>query len=194
MTANAILGAACSQFAEKGFEGASLAGIARAVGIKKQSIATYFAKKEDLFLAAFHEMARHYYEFLERLYTEFRDIPVEIRLREIVYKNYYYRMEQPVLTAFYKMAVQFPPPFFRDVLGEQIALMEQQSAGLYRSIFEEGMRAGVIRQQQADSLLSAYYCLLDGIAMQMFFYSQEKFEQRLGDIWGIFWAGIKQPE
>lgn len=55
MTANAILQAACSQFAEKGFEGASLAGIAQAVGIKKQSIATYFPKKEDLFMAAFGE-------------------------------------------------------------------------------------------------------------------------------------------
>lgn len=51
MTANAILQAACAQFAEKGFEGASLAGIAQAVGIKKQSIATYFPKKEDLFMA-----------------------------------------------------------------------------------------------------------------------------------------------
>lgn len=192
MTANAILQAACSQFAEKGFEGASLAGIAQVVGIKKQSIATYFPKKEDLFMAAFHEMARHYYEFLEQLFEELTVTPVETKLREIVYKNYYYRVDHPVLTAFYKMAVQFPPPFFQGLLEEQIAGMEQRSAVLYRAIFDEGMNTGIIRQQRADSLLSAYYCLLDGIAMQMFFYKQEEFEQRLEDIWGIFWAGIKQ--
>lgn len=192
MTANAILQAACAQFAGKGFEGASLAGIAQEAGIKKQSIATYFPKKEDLFMAAFHEMARHYYEFLEQLYGELIVAPVETKLREIVHKNYYYRVDHPVLTAFYKMAVQFPPPFFQDLLEEQIAVMEQRSAVLYKAIFEEGMSTGVIRQQQTDSLLSAYYCLLDGIAMQMFFYKQEEFEQRLEDIWGIFWAGIKQ--
>lgn len=192
MTANAILQAACSQFAEKGFEGASLAGIAQAVGIRKQSIATYFPKKEDLFMAAFDEMALHYYDFLEQLYTEVSESPVETKLRQIVYKNYDYRVDHPVLTAFYKMAVQFPPPFFKDLLEGQIALMEQRSAALYRAIFEEGMHTGVIRQQQADSLLSAFYCLLDGIAMQMFFYKQEELEQRLEDIWGIFWAGIKQ--
>jgi AcrR family transcriptional regulator len=192
MTANAIIQAACAQFAEKGFEGASLAGIAQAVGIKKQSIATYFPRKEDVFMAAFHEMARHYYEFLEQLYNGITGTPVETKLREIVYKNYYYRLEHPVLTAFYKMAVQFPPPFFKDVLEEQIAVMEQRSAVLYRAIFEEGMSTGVIRQQQADSLLSAFYCLLDGIAMQMYFYRQDEFRQRLEDIWKIFWAGIKQ--
>lgn len=192
MTANAILQAACVQFAEKGFEGASLAGIAHTVGIKKQSIATYYPRKEDLFMAAFHEMARHYYEFLEQLYKKVSGTPVEVRLREIVYRNYTYKVEQPVLTAFYKRAVQFPPPFFKDVLGEQIAVMEKRSAVLYRAIFEEGMNSGILRQQQTDSLLSAYYCLLDGIGMQMFFYSQEEFEQRLEDIWTIFWAGIKQ--
>ncbi len=51
---------------------------------------------------------------------------------------------------------------------------------------------GVIRRQQPDGLLSAFYCLLDGIAMQMFFYEEEEFERRLKDIWNIFWAGIKQ--
>lgn len=37
-------------FALRGYEGASLAHIAKDVGIKKQSIYTYFAGKDDLFL------------------------------------------------------------------------------------------------------------------------------------------------
>ncbi|KWX73094.1 TetR/AcrR family transcriptional regulator [Paenibacillus jilunlii] len=192
MTAVAILQAALSQFAEKGFEGASLAGIAQSVGIKKQSIATYFPKKEDLFIAAFQEMARHYIEFLDRLYKEILGTPVEVRLREIVYRTYFYRVEYPVLTAFYKRSVQFPAPFFQEMLEQQISMMEQRSAAFYRAIFEEGMDSGEIRRQHTESLLSAYYCLQDGIAMQMFFYSQEEFGRRLKDIWEIFWAGIKQ--
>jgi TetR/AcrR family transcriptional regulator len=47
-------------------EGASLGGIAYAVRIKKQSIATYFPEKEDLFMdASYDEMTRHYYEQAE---------------------------------------------------------------------------------------------------------------------------------
>ncbi|MNC52529.1 hypothetical protein D3C75_1018780 [compost metagenome] len=143
-------------------------------------------------MSVFHGMAKHYIGFLEQLYQDLSDAPVEIRLREIVYKNYHYRTGHPALTAFYKRAVQFPPPFFKEVLQEEIKLMEQRSAVFYRAIFDEGMVKGEIRKQQADSLLSAYYCLLDGIAMQMFFYEQEEFERRLKDIWDIFWAGIKQ--
>ncbi|OKQ00335.1 TetR/AcrR family transcriptional regulator [Paenibacillus sp. P46E] len=192
MTANAILQAAITQFAEKGFEGASLAGIAQAVGIKKQSIATYFPKKEDLFLAAFQEMARHYIEFLDQLFKGIPGIPVEARLRGIVYRTYYYRVEHPILTSFYKRSVQFPAPFFQEMLEQQISMMEKQSSAVYRAIFEEGMNTGQIRRQHTESLLSAYYCLQDGISMQMFFYNHEEFERRLKDIWEIFWAGIKQ--
>ncbi|MNW62380.1 hypothetical protein D3C74_405060 [compost metagenome] len=71
-------------------------------------------------------------------------------------------------------------------------MLEQRSAAFYRAIFEEGMNSGEIRRQHTESLRSAYYCLQDGIAMQMFFYSQEEFGRRLKDIWEIFWAGIKQ--
>ncbi|WP_379160800.1 TetR/AcrR family transcriptional regulator [Paenibacillus sp. sgz5001063] len=191
MTANAILQAALAQFAEKGFEGASLAGIAQAVGIKKQSIATYFPKKEDLFLAAFQEMARHYIEFLDQLFKEILGTSAEVRLREIMYRTYYYRVEHPVLTSFFIRSVQFPAPFFQEMLEQQISMMEKRSSAFYQAIFEEGMNAGEIRRQRTDSLLAAYYCLQDGISMQMFFYNQEEFERRLKDIWEIFWAGIK---
>ncbi|GGF89623.1 TetR family transcriptional regulator [Paenibacillus albidus] len=192
MTANAILKAALAQFAELGFEGASLAGIAQVVGIKKQSIATYFTKKEELFFAVFQAMSRHYIEFLAQLHGSLQAEPAEQRLRTVVFSNYRYKVEHPELTAFYKRAVQFPPPFFQDVLQQQIAEMEQRSSMLYRDIFEQGIRTGDIRQQQTDSLLAAFYCLLDGIAMQMFFYPPEEFERRLEDIWSIFWTGIRK--
>ncbi|SFA50694.1 transcriptional regulator, TetR family [Anoxybacillus pushchinoensis] len=45
-------------FALHGYEGASLAHIAKDVGIKKQSIYTYFAGKDDLFLQIFEDACK----------------------------------------------------------------------------------------------------------------------------------------
>ncbi len=51
-TREAVLGAARAAFAERGFEGASIRGIAGAAGVDPALVHHYFGTKDDLFLAA----------------------------------------------------------------------------------------------------------------------------------------------
>jgi AcrR family transcriptional regulator len=51
-TREAVLGAARAAFAERGFEGASIRGIAGAAGVDPALVHHYFGNKDDLFLAA----------------------------------------------------------------------------------------------------------------------------------------------
>ncbi|MEW9670480.1 TetR/AcrR family transcriptional regulator [Ammoniphilus sp. 3BR4] len=194
MTVNRIKQVALTHFAINGYDGTSLAQIAETVGIKKQSIATYFRKKEDLFLAVFEEMVRDYISFIKKLHDELHSETVEKKLQYILYQSYQYKVKNPEQTAFYKRAIHFPPPFLETKIRDEITKMEEQSSVLYRDVFEEGIRTNVIKNQELENLLAAYYCLIDGITMQMFFYDTEEFNKRLSSIWKIFWDGIKQKE
>lgn len=52
-TIEKIRQSAVHHFAREGYDGASLAAIAGDVGIKKQSLYTYFKNKDELFLQMF---------------------------------------------------------------------------------------------------------------------------------------------
>lgn len=192
MTENRIKQEALTHFALNGYDGTSLAQIAETVGIKKQSIATYFRKKEDLFIAVFEEMVLDYINFINKLPHEMHSESVEKKLQYILYQSYQYKVKNPEQAAFYKRAIHFPPPFIETKIRDEIHKMEQQSSVLYRDVFEEGIRKNEIKDQEIENLLAAFYCLIDGISMQMFFYDTDEFNKRLSSIWKIFWDGIKQ--
>lgn len=192
MTANKIKQVALSHFAKNGYDGTSLAQIANEVGIKKQSIATYFQKKEDLYLAIFNELVQDYINWMKSMQNEISSEPVEKKLQYILYQSYQYKVNNPERTAFYKRAVHFPPSFLEKKVRNEFNKMEKQSSALYREVFEEGIRTNVIKNQDTENLLAAFYCLIDGISIQMFFYDRDEFHKRLSCIWKIFWDGIKQ--
>ncbi len=56
MSSTKIKQAALIQFANDGYDGTSLSSIASAVGIKKQSLYTHFANKDELFLTVIQEV------------------------------------------------------------------------------------------------------------------------------------------
>lgn len=192
MTEDRIKQVALNHFAINGYDGTSLAQIAETVGIKKQSIATYFRKKEDLFLAVFEEMVQDYIGFIKQVHHEIHLEPVEHKLQHILYQTYLYKIKNPERAAFYKRAIHFPPPSLEERIRNEINKMEQQSSELYRAVFVEGIQKNVIKNQELENLLAAFYCLIDGISMQMFIYGAEEFNKRLSSIWKIFWDGIKQ--
>ncbi|WLH14806.1 TetR/AcrR family transcriptional regulator [Pseudomonas hefeiensis] len=59
---DAILAAASQVFRDAGFEGASMGEIATKVGGSKATLYSYFSSKEELFVAAMHEVAHKEFE------------------------------------------------------------------------------------------------------------------------------------
>lgn len=64
-TREAILDAARTAFAERGYDGASLGDIAAAVGIAKASLLHHFANKEELYASVFERLLEEWFVKVE---------------------------------------------------------------------------------------------------------------------------------
>jgi hypothetical protein len=84
----------------------------------------------------------------------------------------------------------FPPDFLEEKLREKFLASEEAQSAILRAIFAEGMKQGIIRQEEMDHLLASYYCLMDGLFVQAFYYGRENFAARLESVWKTFWLGV----
>ncbi len=64
-TREAILDAARTAFAERGYDGASIGDIARAVGIAKASVLHHFSNKDELYTAVFERLLAEWFVKVE---------------------------------------------------------------------------------------------------------------------------------
>ncbi|MFC7391900.1 TetR/AcrR family transcriptional regulator [Scopulibacillus cellulosilyticus] len=178
-------------FASKGYEGTSLSEIASGVGIKKPSLYAHFKSKEDLFLSVFGDVLEDNVKSVKEFIEPYKKDSVEIKLREFLYGTcrYYFTHEDEV--ALLKRAMLFPPEGLKDKLQDQFLTFEKNTDILLKKFFTEGIEKGVIREEPIDRLLAAYYCLQDGLFIQMFYYSKAHFEEKMESVWHIFWKGIK---
>lgn len=192
LTKENIKKAALKNFAINGYEGTSLAKIAQEVGIKKQSISTYFSQKEELYFTIFQELTNIYISYLENIVKQINKEPIDIKLKTLVYKIYEFALTYPLYNMFFNRALHFSPTFLQDKIKNEILKMENLSSKIYKEAFSEGINEGLIKKQKVENLIAAFYCLIDGISIQMLIYDKKEFHIRLESIWNIFWEGIKK--
>ncbi len=192
MTKEKIKNAALKNFAINGYEGTSLAKIAQEVGIKKQSISTYFAQKEELYFIIFQELTNTYISYLENVVKQISKEPIDIKIKTLVYKIYEFAVTYPLYNMFFNRALHFSPTFLQEKIKNEIQEMETLSSKIYKKTFSEGIKVGLIKKQKLENLVAAFYCLIDGISIQMLIYDKDEFHKRLESIWNIFWKGIKK--
>lgn len=190
MTAEKIKLAALHLFARNGYEGTSVSDIAQLVGIKKPSLYNHFKSKEDIFLSVYEEVLMEQVEHAQRVLETLPDASVEEKLFHFLkeYCGYYLRYEDKLTLL--KRVMLFPPEFLKDALQEKFLKIDEAFARVVIPVIEQGMQIGVIRQAQAHDLLMAYFCLIDGLFTQMFYYGSKEHDERLENAWKIFWAGI----
>ena len=92
-TREQLLLAARRQFADKGFYGASIAGVAGEVGISKQALLYHFKRKEDLYAEVLQDISQRLLRFV-RSAVRSSDAP-ERQLEDIMLGMYLASREQP---------------------------------------------------------------------------------------------------
>lgn len=190
MTRDRIKEVALQLFAQRGYAETSLADIARQVGIQKSTIYAHFASKEDLFLAVFGASLRDYVAYVEHLSKQTAGEALENRLRDFLRETCYYYLRHEDSTALLKRAMLFPPAGLTDRLRAQFLQSEEQTTRVLTAIFDEGLASGLLRSAPLQDLLAAYYCLNDGLFLQLFYYEEEHFAGKFASAWRIFWSGI----
>ncbi|MED4599504.1 TetR/AcrR family transcriptional regulator [Paenibacillus validus] len=192
MTAGKIREAALQLFARSGYDGVPLSEIAAAVGIRTPSIYAHYKSKDDLFIAVFEDCLQEHTRRMKQLIGDLQDRGVEEKLRTLFQdasRSYLLGQEQ---VTFLKVALLFPPAPLQDKLREQFALSERLLDEALGNIFEEGMRSGLLRREPVDDLIASFYCLLDGMFLQQYYYRRDDWQQRIDAVWSIFWKGIMQ--
>lgn len=167
-----------------------MSAIAKEVGIKTPSLYAHFESKQKLYFTVYEEVQAEHVRRLESLIESLKAQDVGTKLYTILSetcRNYLLDEEK---AAFLKRAMLFPPSSLQQELQQRFMEAEKKQSAVYREIFEAAIQEGKIAGRDADDLLAAYYCLLDGSFVQMFYYGPVQFQQRLQSVWSIFWEGI----
>jgi len=190
MTFNQLKEAALRQFALNGYEGTSLSSIASEVGIKKQSIYTYFKSKEELFVHSFNDSLSCELYFIEHFFQGTnRTLPIENLLHKFLIE-YLDRYDRNFNTSFFIRTSYYPPQQLRELIVRDSYQLTNNLEDLLETLFKE--KEHLLHSQfSADAATAAYLTILDGLFVEMLYGGRsERLERRISSTWDVFWQGI----
>lgn len=192
MTRDKILAAALSLFSKNGYKGTSLTDIAKVVGIQKPSIYNHFKSKEEIYLTIYEKVLWFHVHEIEKLMEEIKNLNAKEKLYQIVDLTFQYYIDYEEQSTFLNKAVFFPPDNLKEQLHEQFIVSEEAMSVILRTIINQGMENGEIRKGNIDDFIMSFYCLIDGIFIELAYYGAEQMKPRIENIWTNFWYGLKK--
>jgi len=184
-----ILIVALEHFADKSYEGASLSAIASDVGIKKASIYNHFTHKEDLFLSVVKYVYNLYIVEIELVLSHHHHLTSQQRMLKVIEVMTDF-LSNEKSGKFYMHFLLFPPISLKDKVHKQFLQFEVECDHLLTPLFEEIIETHQIRTFTTRDLLDAFYCLLDGISTQIFYYDVDSHNRKRKAACNLFWSGI----
>ncbi|MGG5178273.1 TetR/AcrR family transcriptional regulator [Bacillus sp. MM09(2025)] len=189
MKAQEIKQSALAQFVMKGFEATTLDDIVKDIGLKKQSVYSYFKTKEEIFLKVMEDTINNEIYFIRNFFEENSDQSSKFILNKLLmkYKDRYMIQEDLELKFVLRMA--FMPPFqLRNTVMSQFHLYNHELERILIQIFEKEESISVSPKEGMISFSN----LLDGILVELIYSDSnaEKFEEKLAVSWEIYWKGI----
>ena len=192
MTKDKIKAISLPLFARNGYEGTSLAEIAKGVGIQKPSIYNHFKSKEELFLSIFETILREHVRYMEQLMEEMEGFSAEKKLYRMLHATFQYYIDNEEESSFLKRSMIFPPEPLKERINDKFLLSEEALSTILRAIFMEGIEEGEVCNRNIEDLVISYYCLIDGIFIELSYYGKEKMAPRIQNMWNNFWFGVKK--
>lgn len=163
-TKERIIETALELFAEKGYPGTSMNDIAKQLGLTKAALYKHYASKQEIFDAIVATTAAQYQEFTGRIDIHVqeagRDFSIftkisEDTLAEKVRQIFSYSLHDETISRFRRMMTieQFRSPELAALYSERFVdrLLQYHAA-----IFKELIRAGVIQNENPDTLAMMY--------------------------------------
>lgn len=177
-------------FAQKGYYGTSLNEVAIMVGIKKPSLYAHFKNKDDLYLSILQELMDTFIERVRIDTTEMDQQTTKDLLNQFL-KSMVDFWKDETLGLLYKRTLLFPEEQFRSIIQEQFLHSEAHTTDILVEIFKTGQQKGEIPKQPIDPLIDSFYCLVDGLFVQRFFYSLSEYDKKVENAFEHFWKAAK---
>ncbi len=159
-TADRIVETASDAFGGRGYGSTSLDDIARALGIRKQTILYWFPSKEALLAACLDAAALELASELERALSGAPEgWP---RVQALVRKSFRLAARRPALVGLLREADRLGPPASTRLVERLAPLVARASAWLAREL-----EAGRLRGHDPDAVVLAAYSMLTGLASEV---------------------------
>ena len=186
VSSNKIKKAALLHFANNGYDGTSLAIIASEVGIKKQSIYTHFANKDDLFLTIMNEVLIREQEYIQHFFSTNAANDFKQTLYQFL-QEYRERYKLHSNTKFL-LRMGFLPPahLLEQVMGSVYSYYDEMERILI-NFFEVNRHLLTIPVMDA---VITFIGLSDSILVELLYSGDERFQRRLQASWNILWQGM----
>lgn len=195
-TVERIRTAAAELFAERGYGGASMAGIAERVGIQKASLYNYYASKAALLI-----------DLVERSLTcwsgacafdqwsvegDGSEAPAAERLFEhlVAVQRFAHRERDRLIL------IQLAASLVGGELGDRTHALYAEHGQRYADkmtrFFERAMASGEIHPGDPEAVTVAWRSFLDGLLMRQIHCPSagEPSADWLREVWGVFWRGL----
>lgn len=185
MTKEKIIQAALLNFSEHGYSGGSLAQIAEEVGIRKQSIYTYFKSKDALYLSISKQAMEAELLFAKEFISKHQHLPFEKVLLPFL-QSFQHRFESIAETKFFMRSIFLMPQHLEQQLSEQTYSYLDELERLFTDYLKEQQLA-----VSANEAAIGFLALLDSLYVEMLYGGSERCEKRLQAGWTIFYRGIR---
>lgn len=188
-----IRDAALSQFAEHGYEGTSLSGIAGAVGIKTPSLYAHYASKDDLFL----QVVQHAFRLEERRIVSYFSSHAHKTLEEVLY-GFFAWIEgeyHNCSTAKFVLRMSFFPPvnLTQQVMAVVIPFYAKMERLLQSYMLQADASQKLLRTSPAQAAL-AFTTIVDGTIVDLLYDEGRAYRRRVEAVWPIMWHGMSIGE
>jgi len=190
-TYDKIKKSALQLFAQRGYYGTSLNDVANMVGIKKPSLYAHFKNKDELYKTIIIELVDVFTKKITMTYQDaYHQSTREQLLGMVISMVDFWKDEE--LGLLYKRSMLFPEEQFQELTREQFRQSEAHTTEILNRIFVEAIRTEQIKEQAILPLIDAFYCLIDGLFVQRFFYQPKEYETKVSHAFDHYWKGIHQ--
>lgn len=179
-SAQKVCAIAVAQFAEHGYDAASLNDIAAAAGMRKPSLYAHFSSKDDLFEAVFERAVE-----AERLYVEQCFAQCDDALPGAGYAHCLgERYQQSAHLRFLLRTAFFPPAALRPIIS---AGFEGYLARL-GEVFEQALGTCLpqVPVARRGVYVDAYLGVVDSLNVELIYAGPQAYARRLRAMWVVF--------
>ncbi len=168
--------AALELLADRGYDGSSLGEIARMAGMRKASLYSHFAGKDDLVAAALEMSLTAEREFVATCFAEDRgDLPGGVYLERVTER---YRAAAGLR---FLLRTAYAPPF---AIRESIISHYRAFLAEIDALFRAGLR-GHLSESERDHLAYSYLGIVDSIQVELLYGEVESVEKRREALWRL---------
>lgn len=182
---------AIKQFAQKGYDGTSIKDITKEIGITAPALYAHYSSKEDLFLNIFCEAIEDLISSIRRAIVTSDSESVEKILYGIysAYMNEVFSKNPKSLLILRN--TMFPCESLTEKVVEIVLNANRDSSSRIKSVFEQGMKDGIIKVNTTDKYYRQFFKLITAHIYEMLAFKVILTTNQIDTEWKEFWNIIK---